>query len=251
MESSTITKTYLAIRDLLAERIDKDIYCENQKLPSERVLAEELKTTRLTLRDALSQLETEGRVFRMDRRGWFVAGRRLVFNPVLDKGFMTNVSDQGMVPKTELILLNECQASRRIADALRVPAGAGLYHMRRRRSINDRPVLIEDIYLEKSRYPGLQHVNLNGSLSLVLRDVYDVRVAYSDIAITPAAFDSHQAKLLNVSPGAPSIMINRTSYDEQKRIVEFDQEYWVSDMLQFKMKTQPESATITRDGAGC
>lgn len=230
--------TYLELRDRLAERIQNGTYAENQKLPSERLLAEELKTTRVTLRDALFQLEIEGKVFRMDRRGWFVSGCRLVFDPYLDKGFMRNVQEQGMEPSTKLLKLEETEASMALAKALKTDQGARVYHLQRQRFINKRPVLVEDIYLDQSRFPGLRHTDVSGSLSLVLKEVYSVSVAYSNIEITPVVFNKLHAKTLQVSPGTPATLISRTSYDSDDKVVEFDKEYWVADILKIELKTQ-------------
>lgn len=47
------------------------------KLPSERELGELLGIKRMTLRQALLSLEAESRIFRKDRKGWFVAQPRL------------------------------------------------------------------------------------------------------------------------------------------------------------------------------
>ena len=231
MTMQSATRTYLHLRDRIAERIAKGQYKENQRLPSERILAEELQTTRITLRDALSQLEVDGILFRMDRRGWFVAGKRLRFDPTEDKGFMSNVRDQGREPKTELLHCEERAASETLAKALRIKKGEAIYHLQRKRSIDSRCVLIEDIYLEASRYPGLRHANLNASLSLVLANIYGAKVKYSDIEITPVAFNELHAKSLQVSPGTPATLISRTSYDKRGRVVEFDREYWLSDVL--------------------
>lgn len=233
----SVRKTYLFLRDFIAERIDLGIYQANEKLPSERELAMELETTRLTLRDALSQLEVEGKVFRMDRRGWYVSTKRLVFDPTQDIGFMSNVHQQGQIPTTKLISSEEETASAALAKALKISVGDSIYHLQRKRWINKRPVLIEDIYLDASRYPGLHHTNLTGSLTLVLAEVYKVAVQYSQIEIIPVAFNQLHAKSLHVSPGTPATLITRISYDKDGQVVEFDKEYWVSDVLKIQMRT--------------
>lgn len=230
-------KTYLVLRNVIAARIESGYFQANQKLPSERILAEELETTRLTLRDALFQLEIEGKVFRMDRRGWYVSGERLSFDLCADKGFMTNVSEQGYTPTTKLIYCEEKTASLVLANTLKINHADPIYHLQRCRSINGRPVLIEDIYLDSSRYPGLQHTNLNGSLSEVLADVYDAKVKYSNIEITPITLNSLHGKFLHVSPATPATLIARTSYDNNDQVVEFDQEYWLSDVLRIELRT--------------
>ncbi|MCV6293226.1 GntR family transcriptional regulator, partial [Pseudomonas aeruginosa] len=93
------SRQYLRIRDQLAADIAQGVL--QVKLPSERELAERFLCTRITLREALQQLETEGLVYRENRRGWFVAPPRIRYNPTRTTGFMEYVSAQGRQPRTE------------------------------------------------------------------------------------------------------------------------------------------------------
>lgn len=93
------SRQYLRIRDQLAADIAQGVL--QVKLPSERELAERFLCTRITLREALQQLETEGLVYRENRRGWFVAPPRIRYNPTRITGFMEYVSaqDASRVPR--------------------------------------------------------------------------------------------------------------------------------------------------------
>ncbi|WP_033955422.1 GntR family transcriptional regulator, partial [Pseudomonas aeruginosa] len=104
------SRQYLRIRDQLAADIAQGVL--QVKLPSERELAERFLCTRITLREALQQLETEGLVYRENRRGWFVAPPRIRYNPTRTTGFMEYVSAQGRQPRTETL-----HAERRAAGA--------------------------------------------------------------------------------------------------------------------------------------
>lgn len=52
---------YVKIKDSIVEQIEAGMLSPRQKLPAERKLAESFDTTRVTLREALSLLEAEGR----------------------------------------------------------------------------------------------------------------------------------------------------------------------------------------------
>ena len=65
-------KQYLLIRNQLASEIETDRYPVRSKIPSERELVERFGCTRITIREALMQLEADNLIYRQERRGWFV-----------------------------------------------------------------------------------------------------------------------------------------------------------------------------------
>lgn len=67
--------TVTAICRALSEQIGHGLLPAGGKLPAERKLSELFATTRITLREALIQLESQGLIYREERRGWFEIGR--------------------------------------------------------------------------------------------------------------------------------------------------------------------------------
>ncbi len=65
------------------------------KLPSERELGELLGIKRMTLRQALLNLEAESKIFRKDRKGWFVTQPRFNYSPELSASFQRAAIEQG------------------------------------------------------------------------------------------------------------------------------------------------------------
>ncbi len=65
----------------------------------------------MTVRQALMQLESEGLIYRLIRRGWYVSPPRLQYDPTQNTGFMDIVSAQGRVPETHVLSNNELIAS--------------------------------------------------------------------------------------------------------------------------------------------
>lgn len=92
-----------AICQALQEQIEHGLLAAGCKLPAERKLSEVFDTTRITLREALVQLEALGVIYREERRGWFVAPERLTYDLIERSHFHAMVRAQGRVPATELL----------------------------------------------------------------------------------------------------------------------------------------------------
>lgn len=65
--------TVATICQTLNARITAGEFAVDGKLPSERALSEQFATTRITLQEALGQLEAQGVIYRQVRRGWFIS----------------------------------------------------------------------------------------------------------------------------------------------------------------------------------
>ena len=72
-ETVDATPVYMRIRRRIEERIERGIYPTGSMIPSEKDLAEECGTTRLTIRSAVDELVRRGQIRRVRGKGAFVA----------------------------------------------------------------------------------------------------------------------------------------------------------------------------------
>ena len=79
---------------------------ESGRIPPEAILASELGVSRNTIRDALSQLETEGVIFRKQGAGTFVNQAGLLVKTRLEEiipGIQSSMRDVPSYPMTRLM----------------------------------------------------------------------------------------------------------------------------------------------------
>lgn len=226
---------YLRVRDQLASQIERGTLAPHTRLPSERVLAEGHHTTRVTARLALAQLEAEGRIYRSNRRGWFVSPPRLVYNPTKDYSFSDNVTAQGRVPVTETLQVTPTEVDAWLATMTGLATGDPIVRLRRRRQIDGRPVMVENIYLNPKRLPGIETFDFNRSLWKLLREHYNVELERKQIEMFPTALVDPQAEALGVTAGTAGLYVTRCCRDAQDCFVELDEEFWLHDTLSIQV----------------
>ncbi len=83
----------------------------------------------------------------------------------------------------------------------------------------------EPFALERSRFPaerfrGLLELDLTGSLYELLGERFDAAPVRSVERIEPVLAGEDEAAALAVAPGAPLMLVHRTAYDEDGRVVE-------------------------------
>lgn len=231
LAETTAGPQYLALRNQIALSIEMGRLPPGAKLPSERQLQTGSGAARGTIREALFQLEAEGLIYRRDRSGWYVSPPAITYDPTRWAGFMTYVAEQGRTPATATIAKENVPASSAVADVLRVAPGTPLHLVTRLRSIDGRPVLVERITVDPALAPGLFSHSLDGSLSQILTTQYGLTVARNRVDMRPCALTGEAADALGVKSGTPGLLVIRTSFDPEGRVVEYDQEYWRHDAI--------------------
>ena len=223
---------YRRVRDHFASLIGAGVLAPQAKLPSERDVGEVFQITRVTAHQALIQLEVEGLVFRLKRRGWFVSPPRVRYDPAGNISFTKNVKAQGRVPGTRVISKERILASTWDHEHLQVAIEAPVFLIRRVRLVDDRAVLVEHLHVNAERCPGLLDHPLEGSLTEILAEHYEIILRRAQVSMHPTALNEWQAEALGVAAGTPALYLARRSFDQSNNVIEFDQEFWRHDVLE-------------------
>ncbi|GAA0693759.1 UTRA domain-containing protein [Marinobacterium maritimum] len=234
--SRTDYPVYLQLRDRLWDWIETEELSSQQRLPSERELSERFHTTRVTIRQALSQLEAEGLIFRSNRRGWYITPERLRYDPSRDVGFNRYVTEQGFHPRTETLFKQLTEVPPWLSEISGLEVGTPIYHVFRRRYVDERGLLVEHNYINPAHCPGLLSESTDMSIWQMLREKYDLRPEHRDIEIYPLALKGLEAESLNVNQGAAGLYIQRLSFDQRGDFLELDREYWLHDALKIAVR---------------
>ena len=141
------TPRYIAIAALVRDRIATDQLGPHTLLPSERELAEQHGVSRMTARQALSLLESEGVVYRKPPRGTFVAEPRVRFHI---GSFSEEVSRIGRRPAARLLWAEHQHPTPAVQLALGLEEGAMVNVFHRLRSVDDVPFALETTFLPRT-----------------------------------------------------------------------------------------------------
>ncbi|MDF3934227.1 UTRA domain-containing protein [Pseudomonas citronellolis] len=223
--------TVTAICRALLEQIDSGLLPAGGKLPAERRLSELFDTTRITLREALTQLESRGLIYREERRGWYVSPPRLLYNPLVRSHFHAMVAGQDRLPATEALSARQVPASPAICAHLELPALSSVYQIRRARRVDGRLVLYVEHYLNPAYFPGILDCDLRQSLTDLYSSRYDIRYGRVRFDMVPTALHGEAASALRVAEGSPALRITRINRDQHGRVIDCDLEFWRHDAI--------------------
>jgi phosphonate utilization transcriptional regulator PhnR len=222
---------YVKIKDMIEEQIASGMLSPRQKLPPERKLAESFGTTRVTLREALSLLEAEGKIFREDRRGWFIAPDPLVYDPARGLNFSEMARTQSRKPETDLILAKSVLANKQASALLALPPFTDVYHIERVHYLEDRPVMFAIKYVRPELFPDLLQYDLSQPLTDIYRDHYGVHYQKIRYQMCTCSLINNMAQALRATSGSPAMVIERVNYSTNDELIDCDIEYWRHDAL--------------------
>lgn len=201
------------------------------KLPSERVLSDQLGTTRVTIREALKVLESDGTLYRSNRRGWFVNAQRISYDPSRSGFYMDYVAEQGFVPFSKQLSFSLVEADHELAKIFEINVGDPLARLERLRGVDARPVYVETIFLNITLLPDILNHNLARSVSEVIKGRYGFEYTTNDFDIRSGILSETQAEHLQAPLGFNCLSISRTVRNQHQQVFEYDLEYWRHDLL--------------------
>jgi GntR family transcriptional regulator len=234
---------YIQIAELLIAQIESGELSQGDRLPPERELAERFSVQRVTLRQALGILESQGLIDRRQGSGTFIArpkiereaGRLFPFTKVLrGKGYLTGA---------KVIMLEKTIVNTAAALELQLPLGAMVYHGHLVRLVNQEPVMIEKFHLPADILPGFENHDLtNRSMYEIMETEYGVIVYRARQSLEAVSATEYEANLLKVTKGAPLMLERRVTSDQKGNLVEYTKDLYRGDRFRFVTeKTPPES----------
>lgn len=179
------------------------------KLPSERELIGRLGFSRATVQRAILDLEQEGVVFRMSRRGTFVADPRLHKSMNRLIGFASEVRAMGGVPGTRLLAFELIEARGTLCEKLGLKEGEGVYYAERLRLKDGVPTVVDHSYFAAFALSGVTAEAMCGSIYSFIESHSGLSIYSADQVITAELPGEEVARVLELPAGEPIIKMEQ------------------------------------------
>lgn len=218
-ETVDATPVYMRIRRCIEERIERGAYPTGSMIPSEKDLAEEFGTTRLTIRSAVDELVRRGQIRRVRGKGAFVAQKVPAFFE-RTVGFRESVRASGGEPSVRILARSKRYAGPYYADLFGIAEDDLLYSVRRLNCIDGEPVSIEMTLIPCLLFPGIEDVDIS---VFSLFETYDMLGRKPDKSIEKLdieALGARDASLLNLEPGDLALVLECMTYDSSGQAIE-------------------------------
>lgn len=191
------------------------------RLPSEKELIDRTGLSRVTVRAAVGMLERQGLLVRRQGLGTFVA------EPVaqeLGSGVRTItevLSDSGVAPQVDVLSHENIVAPQSISEILGLPE---VLCVRRRFRVGEEPLAIVTAYLPtglgQAVGPLLSGAPADETTYTMWERRLGVHIARATYEIHAAGASQETADALGLAAGAPVLVVDRISYDDDDKPLE-------------------------------
>lgn len=240
ISSNSATPLYRQIADALQGHIREGVMEEGMQLPSEAGLGEEFGVSRITVRQALAELEQKGLVERVPGKGTYVRRR----DPKVERitrlsGFGENMAALGLTAGYSTWRAEETAAPPEVSDRLGV-SGRKAYLIERVLLADGNPVgqhvSYLPLWLVNNAPRAFEKEALEaGSLYAAVEEA-GASVYRAEEVVEPVLLGRDEAERLETDEGALALQIRRTVYDADDRTLEYVTITYRADSYTFRLE---------------
>ena len=209
------------------------------KIPSEVVLAQRYRVSRMTARKAVDRLVSSGVLFRKQGMGTFVNSQRIHHGLSTKLSFSAAMESLGLQHSTRVLIADLVQAPTHVLSALREVGSGQAIRIERVRMVDGGPVALHNTYLP-SAYSMILEQDLTGSLTKAMTFVGAKVVTVRDTVSATLANDMHAA-LLKTEVGAALLEIHGLGFGDDGRPLRFTEAFYRGDRFTFELEAAPPS----------
>lgn len=211
---------YHQLKTVLLREIEAGHWKPGDQLPTEDELVRRFQVSKITVRQALRELASQGKIRREQGRGTFVERPRVQQGPRELTSFTEEMRRHGMVSRSRVLEQETMPATEAIAAALDVPQDTPVFRLRRLRLADDEPMGVQTAFLPLDLVPGMAEIDVgDASLYDLLASRYSLHPAGARETYRVVVVRREDAALLRVAAGSPAMGAERvTSLADGRRL---------------------------------
>ena len=235
---SSVLPIYYQIKQTIKGWIVNKEFGPGDKIPSENELADRFKVSRLTVRQAISQLVQEGFLNSRRGQGTFVTNNENLINTfsLETTGFMDELfSTQLSKVTTKWATLSKMVAPKSVKEKLQLETDdEDVVQVKRVRLLRGRPFTYTINYLPVEIGARVNERDLYRRRLLEILE-RDLKIEFTEAVQTiEASFaDQEIAEKLEVASGSPILFVEKITYTKQHRPIELFQSSYRGDLFKF------------------
>lgn len=202
------------VRDTLRREILRGTWPTESRLPSESELIERFGVSRITVRQALAELQANGLVHTINGKGSFVArpDRGVSQSPLV--GVLEAMRRRGFDARGELVSCKPQAAPDWVATELRCDPGTLMGTLTVRRRCEGVPFALGTTWGPPALCEAIARCDLvEHDVAAIVAGPLGIRTARTRVRVSAQTAQARMARSLKCEPGQALLVVHTTSYD--------------------------------------
>jgi GntR family transcriptional regulator len=232
---------YAQLKEIIKERIENKAYLPGQMIPSEKEFTEKYNISRMTVRQAITDLVNEGILVREKGKGTYVA-KNVIEKQLELQSFSQDMNGRGLAPGSRIIKFEEVKASEEVREYLKLEENDTVYFINRLRLADNTPMAMEYCYLPSRLFPNLFKYNMeNWSLYEILKNDYQLKFGYAEQTIRAVKMHKNEAILILNQEKGFGLLASRILYSMDNVPVEYTKTLYHPERYVYNMILKPDN----------
>lgn len=227
---------YYQIEQYLKKLIDQKQLKAGEQIPTERELTERFQVSRMTVRQALSNLVNAGVLIRIKGKGTFISGDQKIekqLNSV--NGFSEDMRLRGLNPTSKLLEFKQILADERTSGFLGVDVGDPIFIIKRIRRANHESLAIDTSFVPSAIVPNLTAADMEHSLYDYFEQKLGLAIDHAEQSFEAVLVSKKEAELLEIPENLPILLIGRLTFSRSGERLEYTQSLYRADRYKFTL----------------
>ena len=207
----------------------------HDRLPTERQVTIDLSVSRVTVRQALADLESDGVLYRIQGAGTYVAPKRILKTLELSS-FSEDMHSRGLVPGSASVLIERRYAGPQLSYRLHVAPSEEIVKIERVRTADGEAICLERAYFRGDVIPKALALGTSDSLyAKIANQGIDLQPHHAHQEILATVLQEDDAAKLGVPPFSAALVVERTVFNIRNESIEFTRSAYRSDRFSFEI----------------
>ncbi len=232
---------YFVISQGIIDEITSGKLKPGEKIISENEIIRNFKVSNTTARKVLQEVENQGYAKKVKGKGTYVKENVEVSRSATKVlSFTKNMMQLGFVPKTRLL---ECRIQKqnisKTVSGRKYSVNSPVCKITRLRYADDMPVLKEIRYISTRFCPGIESLDLEGSLYDIYENTYQLKIASIYQTLSAIIIDGEQLKDFEKEEVVPGFKVDGVTFCGKELVLELEESIYCGDFYKFNVEAMP------------
>ncbi len=226
-------KLYIQLMRIFLDNINNGRWQLKERIPSEDELCSQYGVSRITVRQAVNNLVSDGYLTKIQGKGTYVASNLPVVGLAMKTGLTERIFGREVALEREILNRGLRQPSPEIREYLR--SASEIFYVLSRRLAEGSAAYIEEAFIPHDMLPYLDELDISqNSLYSYLQERGTKKIFRMSQTIDISPADAHAAEALGAEPGTPVLVIHRLFFSSDNTPVAYTRIQGRTDRYKFQ-----------------